>query len=192
MNITGLTNQAGSAANIAVIAGTPQSALVNTAFATAFQVKVTDSSGNPVQGATVTFTAPASDPSGNFSGSPTATAQTDSAGLATAPAFTAGTAAGSYQVTASAISLNAGLIVTNTAGSAAVMTKTAGDNQSVATGACSLRRSGQDHGPVQQRIERNRGDLRGAGFGRERFLRRVRHRDYERGRFGIASGVYGE
>jgi uncharacterized protein (TIGR03437 family) len=132
VTITSLTNQAGSAATLTVVAGSPQSAVVNAAFATAFQVKLTDAGTNPIAGQTITFTAPGSGATGNFSGSATATATTNASGIATAPAFTAGTQAGSYQVTASALSLNTGLVVTNTAGPAALMTITAGNNQSTA------------------------------------------------------------
>lgn len=134
VSITALTNQAGSASTLTVMAGSPQSATVNTAFATAFQVKLTDAGSNPISGQTITFTAPGSGATGNFSASATATATTNASGIATAPAFTAGTQAGSYQVTASALSLTTGLLVTNTAGPAALMTITAGSNQSTAVG----------------------------------------------------------
>ena len=77
-------------ATITATAGTPQSAVVNTAFATQFQTTVKDASNNPVGGVSVTFTAPASGPSGTFPGSVlSATAMTDSNGIATAPVFTA-------------------------------------------------------------------------------------------------------
>jgi hypothetical protein len=134
VTIMSLTNQVGSAATLTVVAGSPQSATVNTAFATAFQVKLTDAGSNPISGQTITFTAPGSGATGNFSGSATATATTNASGIATAPGFTAGMQAGSYQVTASALSLNTGLVVTNTAGPAALMTITAGNNQSTAVG----------------------------------------------------------
>jgi hypothetical protein len=83
---------------LTVFVGTPQSATVNTAYATAFQVKVTDLSGNPVAGISVTFQAPGSGASGSFASS--ATVLTDSSGLATAPTFTANGTAGSFSVTA--------------------------------------------------------------------------------------------
>jgi hypothetical protein len=81
------------------IAGTPQSAKVHTAYATSFQVRVTDSSGNPLPGISVTFQAPGSGASGSFATS--ATVQTDLNGIATAPVFTANGTAGSFTVTAS-------------------------------------------------------------------------------------------
>ena len=55
-----LTNTAGTAASITATSGTPQSAAINTAFAAPLVATVKDSGGNPVQGVTVTFTAPAS------------------------------------------------------------------------------------------------------------------------------------
>jgi len=86
---------------IAVYAGSPQSANVGTSFASALQAKVTDASGNPVSGVTVTFTAPASGASATFNGSNSATAITTASGVATSPAPTANSIAGSYTVTAS-------------------------------------------------------------------------------------------
>ena len=81
--------------------GTPQSASVNTAFATAVRAIVRNASSNPVSGIAVTFTAPASGASARFSGSATATAVTDLSGVATAPTLTANGQAGSYIVAAS-------------------------------------------------------------------------------------------
>ncbi len=87
--------------------GTPQSAAINTAFATALQATVKES-GNNQDGIAVTFTAPASGASGTFSGS--ATVNTN-AGVATAPTYTAnGTAGGPYNVVAS---IGAGLPTAN-------------------------------------------------------------------------------
>ena len=90
------------ASAITARAGSPQSAVATTAFATALQAVVTDSNGNPLDGVQVTFTAPASGASGAFTGNAaTATAFTDSTGTATAPTFTANSIAGPYNVTAS-------------------------------------------------------------------------------------------
>ena len=87
---------------ISATAGTPQSAVINSAFATALKATVTES-GNPQNGVSVTFTAPASGASGTFPGpSATAVASTNASGVATAPAFTAnGTVGGPYNVIAS-------------------------------------------------------------------------------------------
>ena len=106
----------GTQATILATAGTPQSATVSTAFATALQATVKDANNNPVGGVTVTFTAPSSGATGTFSGSATAMAVTNASGLATAPTFTANATAGSYTVTASApgVSFPASFSLTNT------------------------------------------------------------------------------
>ncbi|HEX2911206.1 MAG TPA: Ig-like domain-containing protein [Chloroflexia bacterium] len=110
-----LTNLPGTAANIAVNGGDPQSAQVGTAFAGPLQVKVTDSHGNPVSGVTVNFSVPAT---GASAGLNSATATTDGSGLAGVKA-TANSTSGSYSVTASAngIATQAIFSLTNTPGS---------------------------------------------------------------------------
>ena len=86
---------------ISATAGTPQSAEVNAAFATALQATVTES-GNPQNGVSVTFTAPGSGAGGTFPGvSTTAIANTNSSGVANVAIFTANGTAGSYSVVAS-------------------------------------------------------------------------------------------
>jgi uncharacterized repeat protein (TIGR01451 family) len=86
---------------ISATAGTPQSATINSAFGTVMKATVTES-GNPQNGVSVTFTAPASGASGTFPGpSATAVASTNSSGVATATTFTANGIGGSYNVTAS-------------------------------------------------------------------------------------------
>jgi hypothetical protein len=88
---------------IATVAGsTPQAATVATAFAVPLAVDVRNAAGDLVQGVEVTFTAPASGPSGSFGGRSSVTVVTDANGRAVAPLFTADTLAGSYQVTAQA------------------------------------------------------------------------------------------
>jgi 5-hydroxyisourate hydrolase-like protein (transthyretin family) len=126
-----LTNAAGAPAAIAATAGTPQTATVNTAFATAMAAMVTDGFGNPVSGATVTFNAPGSGASGTFAGGVN-TATTNSLGVATAAAFTANTTAGSYTVTATAgtVTTNPGFALTNQAGAPASIAATGGTPQS--------------------------------------------------------------
>ncbi|HST53015.1 MAG TPA: Calx-beta domain-containing protein, partial [Pyrinomonadaceae bacterium] len=89
--------------SISATAGTPQSAAINTAFTTQLQVTV-DESGNPASGIPVTFTAPTTGASGTFqgTGTNTATVNTNSSGVATAPVFDANsTAGGPYNVVAS-------------------------------------------------------------------------------------------
>ena len=112
-------------ATITATAGTPQSAMINTAFANALQATVKDGSGNPLSGVMVTFAAPASGASGSFTGS-TAVA-TGSNGVAVAPTFTANSVAGSYTVTASVsgVATPASFSLTNIPGPAAIVTATA-------------------------------------------------------------------
>ncbi|GGP18931.1 beta strand repeat-containing protein [Silvimonas iriomotensis] len=117
--------------NLAASAGTPQTTIVGTAFATALQVLVKDSSNQPLSGATVTFTAPATGASASFSGSATATAVTNASGIATAPKLTANNTTGSYTVLASTSGTTgtASFSLTNAASSGS-MTVNAGTPQS--------------------------------------------------------------
>ena len=86
---------------LSATAGTPQSATVNTAFATALSATLTES-GNAQNGILVTFTAPLSGSSGTFPGSSSiAVVSTNGTGDASAPTFTANGTAGSYNVVAS-------------------------------------------------------------------------------------------
>jgi hypothetical protein len=94
-----LTNTAVAPATITATAGSGQSAPIKTAFGTALQATVKDSTGNPVPNVTVTFTAPASGPSGAFAGGAN-TAVTSASGVATSATFTANGTFGSYSVTA--------------------------------------------------------------------------------------------
>ncbi len=96
------TNLAGTATQDVVNGGSGQTASVGTTFATALSATIEDTHGNPVlvPGTVVTFTAPASGPTGTFAnGSDTTAVTTNGFGVATATAFTA-TTAGSYAVTA--------------------------------------------------------------------------------------------
>src|SRR5215469_15373112 len=126
-----MTNLAGAASTITATAGTPQSATVNTAFATQLQATVKDSFGNGVSGATVTFAAPGNGASGTFAGG-VATASTNASGIATAAVFTANTTAGAYVVTASVagVGTQASFSMTNQAGAANSIAATAGTPQS--------------------------------------------------------------
>ena len=75
-----LTNVAGPPVSIAPVAGTPGSAVVNTAFTTLLQAFVKDGGNNPVAGATVTFTGPSSGAGVTFAGGGTSgTAVTNAA-----------------------------------------------------------------------------------------------------------------
>ena len=131
-----LTNTAGAATSVAVARGNNQSATVGTAFGTPLSVTVTDNNANPVSGASVTFTAPASGAGARFPGSvATVTVTTDGTGTATAPALTANGTAGAYSITASVsgVAMPASFALTNSAGSAAnVVASAAATNQSTA------------------------------------------------------------
>jgi protocatechuate 3,4-dioxygenase beta subunit len=104
-----------------LVAGTPQTAILQSAFASGLQVALTNSDGCPVTSAAagipVTFSAPSSGASGVFSisGSNTVTVGADASGSVAAPTFTANTAAGSYTVTASSQYGSVPFSLTNTA-----------------------------------------------------------------------------
>lgn len=83
----GICSTTATAGSIAVYSGNSQTATVGTNFAKPFEAIVKDSHGNPVSGATVTFTAPSeSGPSGTFgdSGNNVTTAKTGANGVAIA------------------------------------------------------------------------------------------------------------
>jgi hypothetical protein len=104
---------AGVPGQMFVSSGGNQSAVVTTAFGTALSVTVEDTSGHPVVGSYVTFTAPTSGASGTFYDPfylavSTVTVATDSGGVATAPQFTANSTTGSYTVNVSMASFPGG------------------------------------------------------------------------------------
>jgi hypothetical protein len=119
--------------SVTATAGTPQSAEVNTEFGTGLQATVRDSNNATVSGVTVTFTSPDSGASASFSGLTTATAVTDSSGIATAPALTANGTIGSYTVTAavSDIPTPASFSLSNTGSAPASVTATAGHRKAL-------------------------------------------------------------
>jgi len=106
-----LTNTAtGIPARLAAIALQHRSTRVGSRFRQPLQVRAVDAAGNPVAGATVAFTlgsgtagrcSAGTAASATFAGGGTqATATTDARGIATSPALTASTAAGSFTATA--------------------------------------------------------------------------------------------
>ena len=132
--MTNVTITAGTAASIAVSSGSGQTTAINTAFVAPLSAIVKNSGGNPVNGATVTFTAPGSGASGTFAGGgTTATATTNALGIATSPVFTANGTAGAYSVSASVASLSTTFSLTNTASSPASIVVTSGSGQSAPT-----------------------------------------------------------
>jgi hypothetical protein len=106
---------------LTLVAGSPQTAILQSAFATGLQVALTNSNDCPVTsaaaGVPVTFSAPTGGASGAFStsASNTVTVGADASGSVAAPAFTANTAAGSYTVTASSQYGSVSFSLTNTA-----------------------------------------------------------------------------
>ena len=89
-------SETNSATSISTVSGTPQFTAVNTMFGSLLVARVRDSPGHAVDGAKVTFTAPATGVSGTFAscagGNPEPYAcvvTTNASGLATSSAFTA-------------------------------------------------------------------------------------------------------
>ena len=106
---------------LTLASGTPQTAQLDSAFASPFVVVLTNSDGCPVtSGASdvpVTFSAPLSGASGLFSSSAatSVTVGTDATGSASAPPFTANETPASYTVTASSSYGSVSFTLTNTA-----------------------------------------------------------------------------
>ena len=95
-------------ASIELAGGDDQTALVGAAFPTDLSVIVKNAQGHVVQGASVTFSVPASGASALFDGSQASvTVLTEADGSATAPKLIANAVVGSYQVTAEAEELAA-------------------------------------------------------------------------------------
>src|SRR5450631_3361540 len=111
--------------------GTPQSAVISTAFASALQATVKDLVGNPVAGVTVNFAAPGSGASATLSAP---SAVTNGSGVASVTAI-ANATVGSYNVTASVVGVvtPATFSLTNTVGAPSTMTANAGTTPQSAT-----------------------------------------------------------
>jgi len=121
-----------AAASIAATGGTPQSATVNTAFTAPLAVTVTDVTGAPVAGVTVTFTAPVTGPGGTFAGGVN-TATTGANGVATSAVLTANATVGPFTATATVpgVDSSATFSLTNAAAAPpASITATSGTPQS--------------------------------------------------------------
>ncbi|MDR3576001.1 MAG: choice-of-anchor Q domain-containing protein [Anaerolineaceae bacterium] len=103
-----LQNYVQAVSTISLSAGNNQFASHLRPFATNLQVYIKDTYGNPMDGATVSFSAPASGASGIFadSKSPATTAVSDANGIASAAVFTANTSMGSYIVRATLTGLS--------------------------------------------------------------------------------------
>lgn len=97
-----LRSRAGAPASVAAGVGSGESTAVGTRFPVRRAVTVTDRYGNPVDGASVTFTAPRRGATGRFDHRRIVRVHTDAAGVAVAPAFVAGREQGGYVVRAGA------------------------------------------------------------------------------------------
>jgi len=95
-----LINGPGAAATISISDGAGQQGTVLTGLPVTFKALLVDSFGNPAPGVGITFTAPSSGASGNFSGPLTALTTTNASGIATAPAFTLNAISGVFNVQA--------------------------------------------------------------------------------------------
>ena len=136
-----LSNTTGAPAAVNATGGTPQSAGINSPFATPLQVTVLDSGNNPVSNAVVVFTAPASGASGTFAdpsgASVSSTAVlTNASGVAASTTFSANGIAGQLTVTASVagVASPANFTLTNLAGTPTAITTLSGTPQSAIAG----------------------------------------------------------
>ena len=111
-----LTNLAGAATQVTVSGG-GQTAVINTGFTNPLQATVTDTYGNPISGATVNFTVPATGAGGTVAA---ATATTNANGVATTTVTANGTV-GTYAATGVVTGLtNASYNLTNVANPASI------------------------------------------------------------------------
>jgi len=124
-----LTNTAAPAA-ITIRAGSKQHAAVTTGYLTPLQVKVTDAGGKPINGISVDFAVEDGNAAGGTFAGPT-TVLTVANGIATAPALSADTYAGSFTVEAWVAGLAAPAVftLTNTPGPRAGIIAFAGNSQ---------------------------------------------------------------
>ncbi len=134
------TITASTPTKIVVTSGSGQSAGVNSSFTNPLVATVTDTFGNLVPGASVTFSGPASGASETFAAAGctsnpqpySCVATTNVSGVATSSTFTANTTAGGpYNISASAPGTGTvNFSETNTAGAAATIVVTSGSGQS--------------------------------------------------------------
>ena len=129
-----LTNRADVPATITATSGTPQSARIGELFQTPMTATVRDRFGNLLAGVAVSFrVTPLTGQlaQGNFSGANIVIVNTDSMGVANAPAFRANTALGMHEVlaTVTSIGIPAHFLFTNIVGVPALIVADGGDNQ---------------------------------------------------------------
>jgi hypothetical protein len=125
--------------DLKLVAGSPQTAKVGTAFDTPLQVQLANRNGCPLTGSLsgveVEFTAPSDGASGTFSssGSSSITVGTDSTGRATAPAFTANGSEGDYEIRAESRYGSVTFHLSNSAAGVAASAAAAGQTEQAAT-----------------------------------------------------------
>ncbi len=145
-----LDNLAGKPPTITALPPTTQTATIGAAYGEPLQVKVLDGGGNPLQGATVTFTLGSATGGGGAGaggsasagasfadGSSQATETTDASGVATSPRFGANTTAGRFHATAGTAGTTdvVSFSLDNLAGKPPAITALAPTRQSATTGA---------------------------------------------------------
>jgi hypothetical protein len=125
--------------DLKLVAGSPQTAKVGTAFDTPLQVQLANRNGCPLTGSLsgveVEFTAPSDGASGTFSssGSTSITVGTDSSGRATAPAFTANGSEGDYEIRAESRYGSVTFHLSNSAAGVAASAAASGQTEQAAT-----------------------------------------------------------
>jgi subtilisin family serine protease len=116
---------------LTILSGNQQSAIINQAFADKLNLRLTDSTGNPLMGHTVTFSAPNSGASAIF---PSGNSQiTNHNGVVSVP-VRANNLVGSYQIIAEVAGLNASFQLSNQFGPLAKLTIVSGNNQTTQLG----------------------------------------------------------
>jgi hypothetical protein len=124
-------------AALTITSGNNQTIAAGSMAPTALAVSVTNQSGTPLSGVTITFTANAGTggASGTFNGAATAQVLSNASGIATAPALTANSSAGTFTVTAATGGLSSSFSLTITALPApGSVTITTGNYQSIPAG----------------------------------------------------------
>jgi hypothetical protein len=133
---------AGQPTSVFVVNGNHQRIAPNLPSPQTLEALVIDSQGSPVIGVAITFSAPASGPSGTFvdSGTNVTTVDTDNSGIALAPTFIANSQIGSYSVeaTVSGVSSPASFTLSNFAWYVATNGASVNDCQSPTTPCLSI------------------------------------------------------
>jgi adhesin/invasin len=154
---------AGAATAVMVWGGNGQSAAISTNFSSPLSAFVVDAEGNPVSGATVTFTAPPSGVGGAFAAgcatnlnSYTCGVTTNSSGIAKSSTLTANTLVGPFSVTATITGgVSTPFSETNTTGTFVILTSpqtfaTSSTGPGATSGSVIIQAQDGNHNPVVQ------------------------------------------